>query len=172
MALLISAVCREIADLVAASNGDDLDLAGRNIKSMEAAFFEQSKDSMLSKRSIDLSYNNLRELPAQFSTLCSLESLNLSYNSFKGDVPPQISSLSQLTCLKLNMNGVTCVQVLTNLQKLRILQVFYPRFFLSMFSFLTLKPARFADWCLFGEPASGAFRALPLRAPRAHHYPK
>eukprot|EP01122_Echinamoeba_exundans_P011676 TRINITY_DN4724_c0_g1_i1.p1 TRINITY_DN4724_c0_g1~~TRINITY_DN4724_c0_g1_i1.p1 ORF type:complete len:565 (+),score=77.65 TRINITY_DN4724_c0_g1_i1:96-1790(+) len=113
----------EIADLVAASTGDDLDLAGRNIKSLEAAFFEQSKESMFSKRSIDLSYNNLRELPEQFSSLCSLESLNLSYNSFKGEAPLQLAGLSNLTCLKLNMSGVNSVHVLTHLQKLRVLQM-------------------------------------------------
>lgn len=114
---------REIADLVSSSTGSDLDLSGRNIKSLETAFVAQTKEFLAGKTSVDISYNNLRSLPEDFSKFCALETLNISYNSFKGDLPHQISTLRSLTSFRMNMNVVTSLEALCPLENLRVLQV-------------------------------------------------
>ncbi|EOA33018.1 hypothetical protein CARUB_v10016349mg [Capsella rubella] len=73
---------------------------------------------------LDLGYNNFTasSLPYEFGNLNKLEVLDVSSNSFFGQVPPTISNLTQLTKLYLHTNGFTgslpLVQNLTKLSNL------------------------------------------------------
>ncbi|BAB02902.1 disease resistance protein-like [Arabidopsis thaliana] len=76
---------------------------------------------------LNLRYNNFTSssLPYEFGNLNKLEVLDVSSNSFFGQVPPTISNLTQLTELYLPLNHFTgSLPLVQNLTKLSILHLF------------------------------------------------
>lgn len=62
--------------------------------------------SLKSLRELDIAHNKVRELPADFGRVHTLESLRLSYNRLK-KLPSSITSMSNLVELGLSGNGLT-----------------------------------------------------------------
>ncbi|CAA0383599.1 unnamed protein product [Arabidopsis thaliana] len=76
---------------------------------------------------LNLRYNNFTSssLPYEFGNLNKLEVLDVSSNSFFGQVPPTISNLTQLAELYLSSNDLTgSLPLVQNLTKLSILHLF------------------------------------------------
>lgn len=71
--------------------------------------------------SLDLSHNNLKEIPAALAHLKSLKSLNLSYNKLESSKGFQRDKLPKLAILNLknnNLKELTSLEFLKNLEKL------------------------------------------------------
>ncbi|KAF7815749.1 receptor-like protein EIX2 [Senna tora] len=82
-------------------------------------------------RSIDLSYNSLSgEIPPELFSLILLWSLNLSRNHFLGKVPRQIGGLKSLECLDLSFNKLSgeIPQSISGLSFLSYLNLSYNNF--------------------------------------------
>ena len=68
---------------------------------------------------LDLSYNQLTSLPDSISKLTQLQTLDLSYNRLT-DLPDSISKLTQLQTLNLSGNNITDYSILDLLPKTTI----------------------------------------------------
>jgi len=73
---------------------------------------------------IDLSYNNVREIPANIGALVNLKTMDLSHNSLK-TLPVEIASLVNLQTLDLSNNKIRTFPVTTiaKLENLRFFRV-------------------------------------------------
>jgi len=103
----------EIIDQAAKDGRTELDLSGKNIKSLPP---ELAKLTNLTE--LDLSYNQLTSLPPEIGKLTNLTRLFLSDNQLTS-VPPELAKLTNLTRLDLSNNRLTSVPLklgqLTNL---------------------------------------------------------
>ncbi|CAL9222276.1 unnamed protein product [Arabidopsis halleri] len=80
---------------------------------------------------LNIGFNNFTSssLPYEFGNLHKLEVLDVTSNSFFGQVPPTISNLTQLTELYLSTNDLTgCLPLVQNLTKLSWLELSYNQF--------------------------------------------
>ncbi len=71
---------------------------------------------LTSLKTLDLSWNNITELPEWISSLSSLEELNLRGNKLEA-LPETISSLSSLKILNITLNKKDIIELPKDLQK-------------------------------------------------------
>ena len=87
-----------ISDL-ASYGGQTLDLSYLNLDEVPAELFDQTSLS-----SLDLSGNNIQDLPPEIGELVNLTSLDVSNNSLR-TLPPTLTNLTKITSLDLSANS-------------------------------------------------------------------
>ena len=120
------AVAQELARLLHEGQPiKELSLSRLSPSQVPPCLFEDS-DLSSSLRSLDLSHNNICELPAEIGRLLSMTELNASRNWLR-QLPVEIGSLKQLIKLDVHANelrpGVLATEALASLPRLKVLDL-------------------------------------------------
>ncbi|WCJ39052.1 hypothetical protein M5689_020074 [Euphorbia peplus] len=74
---------------------------------MEGKVMEYSSTNLIFVRSLDLSDNNLPEIPTELASFVELISLNLSQNALTGKIPNDIGNMKGLEAIHLSNNQLS-----------------------------------------------------------------